>query len=51
MTMSAAISRPAVCVSDIMNMAGRCGKNIKYVTSQPFLFFTGKEQTKMAAPL
>ena len=30
---------PAVCINDFLNKAGRCGKRLKYVTSNPFFFF------------
>ena len=36
--MGAAILCPPVCISDVINEAGMCGKNIKYVTSQTFIF-------------
>ena len=34
LTVRAAIVWSAVCISDVMNKAGMCGKSIKYVTSQ-----------------
>ena len=34
--MVSAILYPAVCVSDVLTKASRCGKGVKYVRSQPF---------------
>ena len=35
-SLSAAILCSSVCVSDVINKAGMCGRNIKHVTSHPF---------------
>lgn len=35
-TLSAVILCPAMCTSDVMNRAGRCGKSIQHLVSQPF---------------
>ena len=46
MASGADISLPS---TDVMKKAGMCGTSIEYVTSDPFLFFIGKEQNNMAA--
>ena len=37
-TVSAAISNPPACISDVINTASMCGKSIKYVTDEPAFF-------------
>ena len=37
-------------VCDVMNAASTCGRSVQGVTSQPFVLFSDKERTKMAAP-
>ena len=45
--MNAAIWCVAVCVCDITNNEGMCGRSVHYVIRQLFLLFIGKEQTRM----
>ena len=35
-TMNDVMLCPAVCVSDVINLANMCGKSVRYVTSQRF---------------
>ena len=49
-TVSSAIFRPVVYISDIIDNTAMYDKCIKYVTNQPFLLFGGKERTNIAAP-
>ena len=47
--MRAAVCGPAVCISDVIDKTGMCGKNIKHVTSQPFSALH-QEATQTAKP-
>ena len=51
-TVSAAILCSAVCVSDVVNKGGTCGKSMKYVTNQSFLFCSSlvKSEPKWPRP-